>query len=138
MLTVQEYLENIVEVLNSNLDKKYVIKCFDYPIQYGYTEEKAVFVEEFVQKENVIAITASGFNVRNMFQGFLTYPEEYPDFYSEGNFILCYGPSDSMDCDKVMNSEVPNLDSYTEFYGLENFTDLFQQNEKVLSRKHLQ
>lgn len=133
MLTVKEYLENIIEILNSNSDKEYVIKCFEYDIEYGFFSEKTTFVKTDKKREKVIAITTDVFDVQGMFQGFLTYPEEYPDFYSEGNFILCFGPSDHLDFDEVMNREITDMDLYTDFYGFQSFGDLLENNEKYLS-----
>lgn len=133
MLTVKEYLENIVEILNSNSDKKYVIKCFEYPVQYGFLEEE-IFVNEFVENEKFIAITTDDFDMNDMFQGFLTYPEEYPHFYSEGNFILCFHLPDELGFGAAMNIEVKDIDLCKDFHGFINFESLFQNKEDVLSR----
>ena len=36
IVTIKDYLENIVKILNNKTEKEYVIRCFSYPIVYEF------------------------------------------------------------------------------------------------------
>lgn len=130
-MTIKEYLQSIVNELNKESDKEYEVRCFVYPVEYQLygTKHDYPVGGAGTKEEGVIAIAAKDFVTDGMFQGYLCYPEEHPDFYEKGNFILCYGPSAKLtDFDTFMQTDITEIDSYKEYYGLE---------EKELSPKAL-
>ena len=122
-MTIKEYLQNIVDELNSQGDKEYILNCFMYPVIYELYGTKHDFPlgSKGPYLEGVVAITTKDFETENMYQGYLCYPEEHPKFYEEGNFILCYGPSKEIkDFDSFLEETIDDFELYTEFYGLED------------------
>ena len=134
--TINDYLQVIVDELNTKFEKEYVIKCFKYLVKYeSYGTRHDFPLDEKEQLEGVISITTKDFDVQNMFQGYLCYPDEYSEFYDNGDFILCFGPSkELLDFNSVLRKNVEDFDLYNNFYGLNNI-DNFDLQSLVLSKK---
>ncbi len=120
IVTIKDYLENIVKKLNNKTEKEYVIRCFSYPIVYEfYGSHKDSALGYNTKQEGIIAITTKNFDVKNIFQGYLCYPEEYSDFYEKGDFILCFGPDESLlNFEQILEEPISDLDMCNYFYGL--------------------
>lgn len=119
-ITINELLNRIVSELNKNSDKKYVINCFNYNNLYEWygTHQDDPIDSEYKQ-EKFIAITTENYDTKDMFCGYLNYPEENEEFYSKGEFILCYKNVD--DFDERLNDkiEINDLEYILHwFYGL--------------------
>lgn len=119
-ITVKEYLENIIKILNEITNKEYEIKCFEYPIDYDIDgTRKDLALGSNTKQEGVIALTPKGYDTKKIFQGYLCYPDKYQDFYKLGNFILCYGPSaETLNSSQVLQRKVSDMNLFASFYGL--------------------
>jgi len=119
-VTVKETLARIATILNSISKKQYIVNCFDYYNVYEYIGTHHDYpISGERRKEKFIAITTIGYDVENMFCGFLNYPYEYSDFYDTGDFILFYRHIE--DFNEVLEStiDIDNLaDFCDEVYGL--------------------
>ena len=119
-VTVKEVLAKIVTILNAVSKEKYTINCFNYNNLYEYigTHHDYPLGGE-LRREKFIAITTVGYDVENMFCGFLNYPEEYSEFYETGNFILFY--SRISDFNEILEATI-DIDDLADFleerYGL--------------------
>ena len=129
-MKVREFLNTTAEYLTELKNTPYSVKCFNYPIEYEGIGTHSDYPVEYYgpQLEGVICITTDNYNVEEMFQGFLCYPDEYPEFYKSKDFILCYGPEKDLDFEKVLDSEI-NIKTH-KFYGL-NRTDLNKAKSKI-------
>ena len=129
-MKVREFLNTTAEYLTELKSTPYSVKCFNYPVQYvgvgTHSDHPVEYYEP--QSEGVICITTDNYDVEGMFQGFLCYPEEYPEFYESKDFILCYGPKKDLDFEKVLDSDIDLKNC--EFYGL-NRTDLNKAKSKI-------
>ena len=56
--------------------------------------------------EGVICIDGDNLDIEHLFQGYLCYPEEYPDFYKSKDFILCYWHQKNLYFEELLNSEI--------------------------------
>ena len=54
----------------------------------------------------MICIDGDDLDIEHLFQGYLCYPEEYPDFYKSKDFILCYWHQKNLDFEELLNSEI--------------------------------
>ena len=117
-MTVRDFLYTTAQYMTEQKGVSYSVKCFNYPVQYEGVGTHSEYPVEYYEPEleGVICIVREDFDVENIFQGFLCYPEEYPEFYKSGDFILCYGPKKNLNFEEILDSEI-NLKSHN-FYGL--------------------
>ena len=117
-MTIREYLEEIANYMTERNGVLYSVKCFNYPVEkVGIGTHSDEPVERYKPEyEGVIGISREDFVPETMFQGYLCYPWEYPEFYETGKFIKCFGPRNDLNFEEVLNSEF-NEDKCT-IYGL--------------------
>ena len=117
-MTVKEYLEEIAKYMTERNGVPYLVKCFNYPVQkVGIGTHSDEPVENYKPEfEGVIGVSREDFVPETMFQGFLCYPYEYPEFYETGKFIKCYGPRKDLNFEEILNSEI-DIEKCN-FYGL--------------------
>ena len=117
-MTVKEYLEEIANFMTERNGVQYSVKCFNYPVEYvGYGTHSDEPVEYYKPKlEGVIGIVKEGFNPETMFQGYLCYAYQYPEFYEKELFIKCFGPERKLKFEEILNSEI-DFDK-CHFYGV--------------------
>lgn len=118
-MKVKDFLNSVAEYLTEQKNVPYSVKCFNYPIEYvgmgTHSDSPVEYYEP--QLEGVICITTDSYDVKEIFQGFLCYPDEYPKFYESKDFILCFGPEKDLDFEKVLDSDIDLKNC--EFYGLD-------------------
>ena len=106
-MKVGEFLNGTAKYLTEHKNVPYSVKCFNYPIQYigvgTHSDDPVEYYEP--ELEGVICIARDDFDVEHIFQGYLCYPEEYPEFYRSRDFILCFGPQKNLDFEEILESE---------------------------------
>ena len=117
-MKVRDFLNSAAKYLTENKNETYSVKCFNYPVEYVGMGTHSDFPVEFYEPEleGVICIAKDDFDVEQIFQGYLCYPEEYPEFYKSTDFILCFGPEKDLDFEKILDSEMDFKNQ--EIYGL--------------------
>lgn len=117
-MTTQEYLNKIAEFMTEKYGVPYVIKCFNYPVEMvGYGTHSDEPVERYEPKlEGVIGVSRVDFDAEHMFQGYLCWAFQYPEFYNTGKFVKCFGPEKDLNFEKVLASEFDPENHH--FYGL--------------------
>lgn len=117
-MKVGEFLNAAAKYLTEHKNVPYAVKCFNYPIQYVGVGTYSDYPVEYYEPEleGVICIARYDFDIEHIFQGYLCYPEEYPEFYRSREFILCFGPQKNLDFEKVLESEY-DFENH-EIYGL--------------------
>lgn len=115
-MTNWEYLDSIVNYLNSVTDRKYKMTVLTLKINY-----KAVGILGTITKEEVIvAIVSSDFDEKTLSENIIGEPESFEHFYENRKFIYCFGPYENvMEILKVL-AEPAIIQN---FYGLEGFFD---------------
>ena len=128
-MKVREFLNSTAKYLTENKNETYSVKCFNYPVEYVGMGTHSDFPVEFYEPEleGVICIAKDDFDVEQIFQGYLCYPEEYPEFYKSTDFILCFGPEKDLDFEKILDSEIDLKNQI--FYGLDE-----NQINKILNK----
>ena len=106
-MKVREFLNSAADYLTELKNTPYSVKCFNYPVQYVGVGTHSDYPVEYYEPESegVICIARDDFDIEKIFQGFLCYPEEYPEFYKSRDFILCFGPKKNLDFEKILESE---------------------------------
>ena len=117
-MKVREFLNGVAKYLTEHKSVPYSVKCFNYPVQYVGVGTHSDYPVEYYEPEleGVICIAKDDFDVEHIFQGYLCYPEEYPEFYKSRDFILCFGPEKDLDFKKILDSDI-DLKNHI-FYGL--------------------
>ena len=117
-MTIRNFLNSAAQYLTDYKGVSYSVKCFNYPVQkvgVGTYSDYPVEYHE-LELEGVICITRDDYDVKNIFQGYLCYPEKYPEFYKSRDFILCFGPEKNLNFDEILESEI-DFNSF-EIFGL--------------------
>ena len=117
-MTVRDFLNSAAQYLTEKKKTTYSVKCFNYPVQMVGVGSHSDYPVEYYEPEleGVICIARDDFDIDNIFQGYLCYPEEYPEFYKRRDFILCFGPKKNLDFDEILDSEI-DLKNH-KIYGL--------------------
>ena len=107
-MTVRAFLNSAAQYLTEKKKTTYSVKCFNYPVQMVGMGTHSDYPVEYYESEleGVICIARDDFDVDNIFQGYLCYPEEYPEFYKSRDFILCFGPKKNLDFNEILDSEI--------------------------------
>lgn len=130
-ITLKDYLEDIINILNTSTEKEYMLSCFSYPIVYEIPKDSTIDYE--TRLEGVIAITTKNFDIKDIKQGYLCSPEKYSEFYEKGEFILCFGPAEKLlNFDQILQEEISDIDIYESFYGFPEIS-----KKKILEYKGL-
>ena len=123
IMKVREFLNGAAKYLTEHKNALYSVKCFNYPVEYYEPE-----------LEGVICIARDDFDIEHIFQGYLCYPEEYPEFYRSRDFILCFGPQKNLDFEEILES---NFDfEKHEIYGLAESQISKVRKKYIAHKKH--
>ena len=133
-MKVRDFLNGAAEYLTEHKNVPYSVKCFNYPVQYVGVGTHSDYPVEYYEPEleGVICIAKDDFDVEHIFQGYLCYPEEYPEFYKSRDFILCFGPEKALDFEKILDSDFDLTDHI--FYGLGE-SQISKVRKKYISHK---
>ena len=106
-MKVREFLNGTAKYLTEHKNAPYSVKCINYPVQYVGVGTHSDYPVEYYEPEleGVICIARDDFDIEHIFQGYLCYPEEYPEFYRSRDFILCFGPQKNLDFEEILESE---------------------------------
>ena len=106
-MKVREFLNGTAKYLTEHKNAPYSVKCFNYPVQCVGVGTHSDYPVEYYEPEleGVICIARDDFDIEHIFQGYLCYPEEYPEFYRSRDFILCFGPQKNLDFEEILESE---------------------------------
>ena len=117
-MTVREYLDKIAKYMTERNGVSYSVKCFNYPVQMeGYGTHSDDPLERYNPiLQGVIGVSRDDFTPETMFQGYLCWCWQYPEFYKKELFILCYGPERNLKFEEILNSEVNPEECH--YYGL--------------------
>ena len=132
-MIVRDFLNSAAQYLTDYKGVPYSVKCFNYPVQMVGVGTHSDYPVKYYDPElkGVICIARDDFDVEGIFQGYLCYPEEYPEFYKSRDFILFYGPEKDLDFNGILDSEI-NLKNH-KIYGLVD-SQLSKIRKKYIAR----
>ena len=135
-MKVREFLNGVAKYLTEHKNAPYSVKCFHYPVQYVGVGTHSDYPVEYYEPEleGVICIARDDFDIEHIFQGYLCYPEEYPEFYRSRDFILCFGPQKNLDFEEILESDF-DFENH-EIYGLAESQISKVRKKYIAHKKH--